>query len=98
MACLKCDIKAHGVGAFVIDARGNRGQAMTATSRAVANNEFVSEIEAIGAVVPRDRMTPRQREEGCTEPGDSAGDTIFRLDLELCSIGRGTSGRASSIR
>lgn len=51
-------------------------------------NGFITRIEEIGAVEPRDRIGLRLREEGLTVPEDFDADRIFVLDLELWDIGR----------
>lgn len=48
---------------------------------------FVSSIESIGAVEPRDRIGLHLRESGFTEPDDFFGDDEIVLDLELWDLG-----------
>jgi hypothetical protein len=49
---------------------------------------FISRVEEIGEVEPRDRIGLRLREEGLTEPDHFAEGRAFVLDVELWDIGR----------
>lgn len=49
---------------------------------------FISSIETIGAVEPKDRIGQRLREDGYTELDDFADEAEMLLDLELWDIGR----------
>ncbi|MBB4380438.1 S8 family peptidase [Bradyrhizobium sp. SBR1B] len=49
---------------------------------------FISRIESIGAVEPRDRIGVRLREEGFSNPADFATGRSLVLDLELWDVGR----------
>lgn len=49
---------------------------------------FISRIESIGNVEPRDRIGVRLREEGFTNAEDFSPDRSFVLDLELWDVGR----------
>lgn len=55
---------------------------------------FVSSIDAIGTLEPRDRLGPRLREEGFNDLEDFEPDTSYLLDLELWQIGNATLRRA----
>lgn len=55
-----------------------------------AYNSLVSAIDSIGTVEPRDRIGPRLRQAGFTEPSDFVGEPRL-LDLELWEIGNQTT-------
>lgn len=50
-------------------------------------SQFISGIESIGAVEPRDRIGIRLREEGFADLDDIVPDELMLLDLELWNIG-----------
>jgi hypothetical protein len=50
-------------------------------------NAFISAIEAIGAVEPRDRIGVRFREEGFVDPTDFEEGASYLVDLELWDLG-----------
>jgi hypothetical protein len=49
---------------------------------------FITRIEAIGAVEPRDRIGVRLRAEGFATPEDFQPEQIYLLDIELWDFGR----------
>lgn len=48
---------------------------------------FVSGIESIGSVEPRDRIGPRLREEGFADVADFVAQTSYLVDIELWDLG-----------
>lgn len=50
-------------------------------------NNFISTIEKIGSVEPRDRIGLRFREEGFSEVADFGPDTPYLVDIELWDFG-----------
>ena len=48
---------------------------------------FVSGIESIGSVEPRDRIGPRLREEGFADVDDFVAQTSYLVDIELWDLG-----------
>lgn len=64
------------------------GRGTPAGQQAPSYNTFVSTIQSIGAIEPRDRIGIRAREEGLNEPaGFQPGDTYI-VDVELWDLGR----------
>ena len=53
-----------------------------------AYNSFVSTIQSIGAIEPRDRIGIRARAEGFTEASDFRAGTTYVVDVELWDVGR----------
>jgi len=56
--------------------------------RAPAYNTFISTIQSIGAIEPRDRIGVRARTDGLTAPADFLTGTVYTIDVELWDLGR----------
>ncbi|WP_095092949.1 S8 family peptidase [Pseudomonas sp. Irchel 3A5] len=64
------------------------------TQKSAPYANFVSSIERIGTLEPRDRLGTRLREDGFNDLGDFDLNAFYLLDLELWQVGNATLRRA----
>lgn len=64
------------------------GRGTPPSQKAPSFNAFISTIQSIGVIEPRDRIGVRAREGGFTEPTDFQAGTGYTVDVELWDMGR----------